>query len=776
MTTPRSSNSNSESKYSSDVELIFSDNSQNNKDFISPLPNSVSTLNTEKKERKPTKLQTLTSSSKSDSTEFLKDEKQNSNNLDMQYHELEATDKDIYYESEKELKDVITEPNVSGETSEELAENTLKLFNEGVSNEYKKMDTTGYFGSAFRKFYRVNPGEFLVTAHNKNAALIKPKNSTDRLVLPMFTSASNVNEVVSTPKQSDIFYGAYGKYVLNVPSGKLALAWSGQTPKIYNTGCHVIFDPQFKINYDNTKTLDEQTCFVPQSKRYIKHGNIQIVRMNGGEVGLLWVGSDAKLLRPNDKPYVFVDALVRFCLDNQNSPFFNFNSDHISHHPIHLIRVSPGKMMKAFHKAKPLLLEGRDRYYQFKDSQFAIPEDAWSNVDEQLIQVGSLKRLNIKQGNVAVTYKSGKLEIINPEKTKQPYTITDVNHIVQPKLVSTRLQTMVFPSDTTIAQRKQSNPDAKYSELDTFTSSDSMPVGVKLMVAYEINNPEAAFLKFEDSTKILEHLENVTRGEMGKAISRCPYKLCLASKVTKLEEKKSDQTIVLSPQEDKHIFSVDEIKLKLNEDLAEYGIKLTRVSIETITVLNEEILKQMSLSAVKNAEIDAKSLTMEQQTQLAIKEREQASKVATLKQDNENALLISKSKAEIEAAKNYATAQTTKAQADADSANIKADGEAKAKKTIAIADAEVIEILSKSTMKQQERESEVLQKNPVFAELQTTRTLAPTLSRMSFNVSDKEFAPLALIKGIFSKPNDSLNSTSLSECSQSTSMEIKHSR
>lgn len=106
-------------------------------------------------------------------------------------------------------------------------------------------------------------------------------------------------ELVSTHKQSDVFFGDLGSYVLNVPAGHYALAFSNNKPLIFGEGAHVVIDPTFRF--------DPANGLVKQSEPFIQHQTLNILWVQAGFLAKIWRGSTPFLLPSQAEPYVFDD-------------------------------------------------------------------------------------------------------------------------------------------------------------------------------------------------------------------------------------------------------------------------------------------------------------------------------------------------------------------------------------------------------------------------------------------------------------------------------------
>lgn len=287
----------------------------------------------------------------------------------------------------------------------------------------------------------------------------------------------------------------------------------------------------------------------------------------------------------------------------------------------------------------------------------------FENASDSFIEHGSIKRIIPHTGEVAITYNNGILTIIPPPRDGKPVIINSATHNFA-GFMSTSLQTCLFPSKDTkaLAAAENSNASADEINLKIFQTRDSLRVGVVLVVAFKITNPELAITKL-GKDGILPHIENVSFADMGKAIQ-----LSTLQEVMYFTQNKpgvhnhgeegsaeSGQTIQ------------DRVKSHLALDLADYGIELSRLQIENMKVLDTEIAKQLAGQSVTSAEFTTKQATL-------VKEYDIRTTEARMKAETDNIALMQRNQAIIAGAQ----AKLDAAQREADAVLIAADAERKA--------------------------------------------------------------------------------------------------
>ncbi len=249
------------------------------------------------------------------------------------------------------------------------------------------------------------------------------------LALPIATWFGTTIEDLGVHPRNKPFFGAHGSYVLNVPPGKYALAWTKNktVPLIYGSGQHVIHDPTF--------SFDAAVGFVDQTKPHIEHGYIHILQIPVGKVAKIW---DAQNLMPailpsRHEPYVFNSPY--FKLDRtgnpENGPFENLAKDYIHHGNIHILRVPIGKVAKIWFGSNkvPMILPSRQEPYEFNCPYLEVetkgnPDNGlFDDAAKEYITHGSKHILRVPLGKIAAIWRGTKPEFLTSRP--QPYEIDD---------------------------------------------------------------------------------------------------------------------------------------------------------------------------------------------------------------------------------------------------------------------------------------------------------------------------------------------------------------
>lgn len=481
----------------------------------------------------------------------------------------------------------------------------LNAFNINVAKDEPALTTSYVLGDY------LTPDKFILGACNRRAELrsYDPELNIRRVFYP-FNPAIN-SEVKHIVGQTDFFYGTYGSYVLNVPVNFFAKAWSGNNPQIYGPGPHVIHDANFRL----------------ESMRNAHTSDIHIK-------------------------------------DGSNQDLVNQSDIYIHHGSTHMLNIPAGKMVKIRIGSVYHLLESREVPYVFDTGYFSIEKNQQGQValfdaTAPLITHGTIKRVMPQTGRVAVTYNSGIVEIIRPDSQRGPAWINSSNHEVREPFLNINEQQLVFPSEAVKAQRRLDNPKISEKALNhyVYRTKDSLEIGIKIMVAFEIEDPELTVSKL-GLENIYSNIENVAVVDMGKIIIR----LTSQEFVNPYSAKKSEDP---EDQESKPTFH-NEIHEMLKNELKQKGIKLHRFNIETPVYMDEKMAAKMAESASMTAETYAKQGIITGQALVQQAEANREAKTRDIELEQANRARIATANSILAAAQIEAKAILVRAQADAD--------------------------------------------------------------------------------------------------------------
>lgn len=538
---------------------------------------------------------------------------------------------------------------------------------------------------------RINRNEYRLVARNNQPELV-PFSEQKMYKKPSLTGTT---EELGIFLQTELCFGAYGSYVVNIPPGSIAKVWYGNDAAFLGEGIHVIHDQNFRM-------VKKEHLFSINDK-YTRHGIYHIINIPKGTMAKAWLGTKPIFLKYQDVPYIFKDATFRI-----DEKLIDMNGlDYVNHGTIHILLIPQGKVAKVWFGTKPVILESKSEPYIFDDPNFKLsPKNVNVNVNAngpvngqanityfedsfaEVILHGSIKRLMPKTGTVAITYNNGTLVTYGPSRANEPIIINSPNHSFD-GFLSTNTQTIEFPSNKTKEERRaeigEQNLRPEDIIYEIFRTSDGLPIGVKLLVVYEIYDADACLRKL-NKDQILPHIENIVVADMGMVIQSCSSSDFLKSNQTQARSSKMPvsgdigNVAPSAPEFYEHL--QDEVKNKLHNDFNEYGIKMVRLNIETPKILDKNIADKMAELSLMNSTARAKESTLERNYNIALQEANQNAKTTEIQQLQKNSNKISEAEAELQASRMRAEALKIEAQASAIAKLASAEVEAKAQQML----------------------------------------------------------------------------------------------
>ncbi|MFI4919438.1 MAG: SPFH domain-containing protein [Legionellales bacterium] len=533
--------------------------------------------------------------------------------------------------------------------------------------------------------------------------------------------------------QSENYINHGNIHILRVQQGRFAKVWVGQDAYFLSARKepYVIKDPQFRLErHANGDFLFDQ------AEHYIPHGNKHILRIPQGKYAKVWIGNDAILLKHQSLPYYIDHPVFKLELNKDRNFLFDLTDFYIAHGTQHFVRVPEGKIAKIWVGSAAILLE--KGFYQYNDPTFKLDVndgDLFYNATQRLITHGNIKRVIPHTGEVGISYDNGKLTILKPNSDGRPHLITSSTHEVS-GFLETGIETWTYPSEKTKAELRKENPKLSTEQVShlRFTTQDSLPVGVKLLVAFSVSEPEKALTKLLSREGILTHIENLATVDMGKAIQKCSSQEFLNFSQT--QPGRVSAAAAEKPRQPMHY--QDEVKKALAEDLEEYGIQLIRLNVETPKILDEQIASQMAQSSIQSAQANATEATLEQRFRIAKRQAEQEAEQKRVAQEQTNETLITAAKAQRDAAELKKQATIAEAEAEKQSIVLRAQAEAEAIRLKAEAQREAMTV-----------QGQALQAHPGLLELELAKVKASAMEKMNISVTSAELANM-LARGPFS--------------------------
>ncbi len=368
---------------------------------------------------------------------------------------------------------------------------------------------------------RVEIGKFILVHRNNFPQLVASTNQPLRLEWNFWGKTEKVKEF----KQNDLIVGGYGRYLINVPQGKIAKGWLGNKPVLLGEGPHVIKDQNFH--------LDEHESLVDATSNYIHHSVYHILRVPPRKYVKITLGNKPVILQSIAEEYIFDDQLFKLItkpvVAGQSPEYFeDTTSLYIEHDNIHIIYVPKGSLAKVWIGNTPYLLRSREQPYVIDNPYFRpatkeivvegrkqVVLDMFVDSTTPCIIHGSIKRIMTETGNVAVCTDNGQLVCKSPQA--EPYEV-DSETFKFIRFIDTTSRTKKFPSDEVKRQRKADGVNPETINYEPFQLADGCQVGVQLVVVYNIENPAETLkkLKYED---INSHIEDLVVADMNAALA-----------------------------------------------------------------------------------------------------------------------------------------------------------------------------------------------------------------------------------------------------------------
>jgi regulator of protease activity HflC (stomatin/prohibitin superfamily) len=473
-------------------------------------------------------------------------------------------------------------------------------------------------------------------------------------------------------------------HILNIPKGYMALVYENNTPKILESGHHVINNGNFEF--------DEKYHLVRQDRNYISHQNIHRVLVQPGHIALVSVDGETRILKGQEEPYFFMSNNFSIAKDKEDFTFSQ-NTKQISFNGIHYLLPDQGEVAVLNDGAELIILPNED---------YQRPEKG-----------------------EAFLWKSGTASFKD--------------------FVDTRMQTIEFPSQEIQKERIKAGTEPSKARFDRFQTAEGTNVAVRFVVTYQIEDPKKALQVLQSREEIERHIERLVNADMGNAISNTSFWNLLNSNRTNAS---SDDSLGEKPKSgatEKEVYWQDKVKAELHRDLKECGIHLGRLNIEETVVLDQKTREQMERQSLSATNAKSKLAILQTSSLLAQAEAMQDRQMAKL--ELETKTTTAKLSAELELSQNdlqkeLAIKQETKVQEVKKvemAANLERQVmEAEAKKEMRTQEAEGMFILQQKEAEGQTLKleadtagkrllAELMEKNPAFQQAEIARYLSEAL-------------------------------------------------
>jgi len=411
-----------------------------------------------------------------------------------------------------------------------------------------------------------------------------------------------------------------------------------------------------------------------------------------------------------------------------NTPLFQFDGFEslaqkvIEYQTITRFQVSKGEVALVWEENQPKFLDKPD-VYQFESSHFRYEMSV--DATDPIIELGSRKRIMVRDGEAGVSYKNGVLHILE----KGTHDIDDAQHRFE-DIVTTKQQSELLSS----AKSRSRDLPADMMSCET---KDLVNIGVKAEVFYRIRDPakvvrevgiavtESGLRRYQMLVRdtaiatLIAIIRSTSLNEIAQSkepstvpvpapsqafasdrmhpVASLPYgQLQDSAELTAFAAPSEVMPAMTMQQPSAPTFFDkvhDDFINRLHDDfMNRYGIEITNIRIENLQILNTELAQSISKQAERTADTEAKLATLEGQTRIQVQEAERKSQIAKLDADTKayeaSAKCIKEAEASLVATQNRQQEEQLRNQIQVN----KAEAEARAKELIASAEAKAIEV------------------------------------------------------------------------------------
>ena len=536
---------------------------------------------------------------------------------------------------------------------------------------------------------------------------------------------------------SDKQYFGHGPYhYLNVPRGKCAKVWvevikrgdnatgvggtKSIVPRLIKEGEHFIKSTFFK--YVGLANVSDE---------YIGHESIHILNVLKGTVAKANCDNEPKLYGEGqhiiESPNFTYEGTEDISPDNLC----------ITHGTITIFQVTRGKVALAWNKNEPYLLD-QPGLYEYNTNDFRFVK--FVNANERFIELGSKKVIQVRTGEVGITYQMGNLIVLNNGR----HAIDSSTHIFE-RFLSTKqrsIRLITYGANHKIFSKQQHqqhhastlDDDADFLVCET---KDLVKVGVRADVFYSIVDPQKCIQtlntdELEDLVRetAVATLTNIIRSTALNQIAQSKHisatsnpngssdqdGVLLATNVTPVDEEETDdehqtqQEVVATTS---YFFdrAHDEFMSKLHEDfVTRYGVDIANIRMESFKIMDTELANEIAQNCLTTAHVENQLSNLQGQNLIATQKEQTSADCEKIKALAEAKSMETRANAENKRKMDAALAEAeamkvstiTQAQAKADSILQIARAEAEAIKMKAVAEAERAKLLSQTMLGQQQ--------------------------------------------------------------------------
>jgi len=329
------------------------------------------------------------------------------------------------------------------------------------------------------------------------------------------------------------------------------------------------------------------------------------------------------------------------------------------------------------------------------------------NAADKKIVLGAKKIITVYQGEVAVTFKSGTLQILQPGR----HYIDAADHFMD-DFISTQQRSIKLDPEEGPPGRP-SPPGCR--ELLVCETKDLVKIGIRADVFYSICNAEqvittvgrkfiAELVKETCIATLINIVRSTALGEIAQSSA--------ASAQSSSEHAQGLQAAQATAAPSAPLFfdkAHDQFLSKLHDDFKQrYGIEITNIRIEQFKILDEALQASISGQAVKTAATQAGVANLAGQTQISIQERERDSRLMQIQAEADARTMQTRANAEKAQAEAIAAAQQVKSDMEANMRRTQAQAEADAVRTKAQAEADAVKIQAEAIVDRAKAEAEAI--------------------------------------------------------------------
>jgi len=418
--------------------------------------------------------------------------------------------------------------------------------------------------------------------------------------------------------------------------------------------------------------------FQSANSPHLQHGTIHLVRVAKGEVALVF---------DNNKPKLLAEG-THFI----NSNTFNYvgmqslNQRAFTHATITRFRVRKGEIGLAWENNQPVFFE--EGIFEKDSPQFTFVKCV--DASEKQITLGSKKIVTVWDGEVGVSFLKGKLKVLFPNR----HIIESAEHIFQ-GFLSTQQQCLHLVHDSTSKKKDGLN-------LLICETKDFVEIGIKADVFYRIADAERVLLVVGDSnvTTLVKETSIATLNSIIRSTS-----LAEVAQNKEILAKSEKQHFQQSGRSNPLFFDKvhDEFISKLHDNFMErYGIEICNIRIESFKILNQELANNISKQALVTTQSQTQLTNLASQTEIATAQQRRDAEVARIKAEGEAIKLKTetdaRNNATMETSRAEAEATLIQAKAQAQALELKAQAEAKAILLKGEAESKKADLLQKTTL------------------------------------------------------------------------------